>query len=70
MARFFRRKKFCRFTAEGVKGLEFDGVVIVNAHEWLDGSPRGARLLYVALTRAVQVVSLVSDAPPPGVLGL
>ena len=58
------------FTAEGVKGLEFDGVVIVNAHEWLDGSPRGARLLYVALTRAVQVVSLVSDAPPPGVLGL
>jgi DNA helicase IV len=58
------------FTAEGVKGLEFDGVVIVNAHEWIDGSARGARLLYVALTRAVQVVTLVGDAPPPAVLGL
>ena len=58
------------FTAEAVKGLEFDGVVVVNAHEILDGTPRGARLLYVALTRAVQTVSLVGDAPPPEVLRL
>ena len=39
------------FTPEAVKGLEFDGVVVVNAHEIFDGTPRGARLLYVALTR-------------------
>ena len=58
------------FSAEAVKGLEFDGVVIVNAHEIFDGTPRGARLLYVALTRAVQVVELVGDAPPPPELGL
>ncbi len=56
------------FGPEAVKGLEFDGVVIVNAHEILDGSPRGARLLYVAMTRAVQVLELVGDAPLPAPL--
>ncbi len=58
------------FGPEAVKGLEFDGVVVVDAHEILDGTARGARLLYVALTRAVQAVELVGDAPPPAVLGL
>jgi DNA helicase IV len=62
------------FAPEAVKGLEFDGVVVVNAHEILGDDPlgvaRGARLLYVALTRAVQTVHLVADAPPPDVLGL
>jgi DNA helicase IV len=53
------------FTAEAVKGLEFDGVVVVNAHQIFDGSALGARLLYVAMTRAVQVLHLVGDAPPP-----
>ncbi|HEY7628718.1 MAG TPA: ATP-binding domain-containing protein [Ilumatobacteraceae bacterium] len=58
------------FTPEAVKGLEFDGVVVVNAHQIFDGSALGARLLYVAMTRAVQVLHLVGDAPPPGELEL
>ncbi len=58
------------FTAEAVKGLEFDGVVVVNAHQIFDGSALGARLLYVAMTRAVQVLHLVADAPPPPQLQL
>ncbi|MEY2582329.1 MAG: hypothetical protein QOE09_2178 [Ilumatobacteraceae bacterium] len=58
------------FTAEAVKGLEFDGVVVVNAHQIFDGSALGARLLYVAMTRAVQVLHLIGDAPPPPELGL
>ena len=58
------------FTAEAVKGLEFDGVIVVNAHQIFDGSALGARLLYVAMTRAVQVLHLVGDAPPPSELGL
>ena len=58
------------FTAEAVKGLEFDGVVVVNAHQIFDGSALGARLLYVAMTRAVQVLHLVADAPPPAELKL
>ncbi len=58
------------FTAEAVKGLEFDGVVVVNAHQIFDGSALGARLLYVAMTRAVQVLHLVGDAPPPPQLSL
>jgi len=58
------------FTAEAVKGLEFDGVVVVNAHQIFDGSALGARLLYVAMTRAVQVLHLVGDVPPPPQLQL
>ena len=50
---------------EAVKGLEFDGVVVVNPHQIFDGTARGARLLYVAMTRAVQVLHFVTDAPLP-----
>ena len=60
------------FGAEAVKGLEFDGVVVVNPAEIVaDGGPsRGARLLYVAMTRAVQVLHLVSDRPLPAELAV
>jgi len=47
------------FGPEQVKGLEFDGVVIVAPDEIDDGSPRGARLLYVAITRAVQELAVI-----------
>ena len=36
------------FGYEEVKGLELDGVVVVEPNEILDGSERGARLVYVA----------------------
>jgi len=57
------------FHAEAVKGLEFDGVVVVNPHDIFDGSARGARLLYVAMTRAVQTLHFVTDGPLPAALG-
>ncbi len=61
------------FAPESVKGLELDGVVVVRPHEILgEGgpgtTPRGARLLYVAMTRAVQRLTFVTDAPPPEVI--
>ena len=56
------------FGAESVKGLEFDGVVVVNPHRILGDDSRGARLLYVAMTRAVQELTFVTDAPPPPVI--
>ena len=62
------------FEPERVKGLEFDGVVVVNPHEILSEdtaaeiTPRGARLLYVAMTRAVQELHFVTDAAPPKVI--
>ncbi len=56
------------FGPEAVKGLEFDGVVVVNPHEILDGSARGARLLYVAMTRAVQELTFVTDGAHPSVI--
>jgi DNA helicase IV len=51
------------FGPEAVKGLEFDGVVVVEPERILDGTPRGARLLYVAMTRAVQELAFVTTAP-------
>jgi DNA helicase IV len=56
------------FGAHEVKGLEFDGVVVVNPHEILGDTTRGARLLYVAMTRAVQRLDFVTDGPRPDVL--
>jgi superfamily I DNA/RNA helicase len=56
------------FGPEAVKGLEFDGVVVVEPHAILDGSTRGARLLYVAMTRAVQELAFVATAPAPAVI--
>jgi DNA helicase IV len=62
------------FDPERVKGLEFDGVIVVNPHEILsegtadDVTPRGARLLYVAMTRAVQELHFVTDAERPALL--
>ena len=45
-----------------MKGLEFDGVVVVEPDEILGDTPRGARLLYVAMTRAVQELAFVTHA--------
>ncbi len=62
------------FEPERVKGLEFDGVIVVNPHEVLSESStepvteRGARLLYVAMTRAVQELHFVTDADPPAII--
>ena len=56
------------FGAHEVKGLEFDGVVVVNPHEILGDTSRGARLLYVAMTRAVQRLDFVTDRPAPAVI--
>ena len=64
------------FGPEAVKGLEFDGVIVVNPHEILSEgtdravTERGARLLYVAMTRAVQELHFVTDSPAPDVLAV
>ena len=51
------------FGPEQVKGLEFDGVVVVEPDEILGDTSRGARLLYVAMTRAVQELAFVTPHP-------
>ena len=56
------------FSPEAVKGLEFDGVVVVNPHDILGETSRGARLLYVAMTRAVQELAFVTTAARPPVI--
>ncbi|MEM9746291.1 MAG: AAA family ATPase [Actinomycetota bacterium] len=64
------------FDPAGVKGLEFDGVVVVAPSEILrdgveptiESTPRGARPLFVALTRAVQRLTIVTDTDLPEIL--
>jgi superfamily I DNA/RNA helicase len=50
------------------KGLEFDAVVVVEPAAIAGGDARGLRLLYVALTRAVQELVVVHSLPLPGAL--
>ncbi|MFG3494439.1 HelD family protein [Streptomyces sp. NPDC047928] len=42
------------------KGLEYDATVVVSPAEIADESPAGLRVLYVALTRATQELTVVS----------
>ena len=52
------------------KGLEFDAVVAVEPAGFLTDGPVGGRLLYIALTRAVQELTIIHSAPlPAGLAG-
>jgi len=48
------------------KGLEFDGVIVVEPAEIVGSGPNGVRLLFVALTRAVQHLAIAysGELPP------
>jgi DNA helicase IV len=55
-------------TVPEAKGLEFDGVVVVEPAAILAESPRGGNDLYVALTRATQRLGVVHGGPLPAAL--
>jgi DNA helicase IV len=55
-------------SATGAKGLEFDAVVVVEPAGIAAGTERGLRLLYVALTRPIQHLSVVHSEPLPAPL--
>jgi DNA helicase IV len=50
------------------KGLEFDAVVVAEPAEIVAEGPHGVRLLFVALTRAVQHLALAHARPLPEAL--
>ncbi len=52
---------------QGVKGLEFDGVVVVEPADIAD-RPAGLRHLYVAMTRSVHWLVVVHQRPLPSAL--
>jgi DNA helicase IV len=54
--------------APTAKGLEFDAVVVVEPAEIAGDSARGLRLLYVALTRPIQHLTVVHAQPLPPAL--
>ncbi len=54
--------------APAAKGLEFDAVVVVEPAFIAGADPRGLRLLYVAMTRPIQHLSIVHGLPLPAPL--
>ena len=54
--------------APAAKGLEFDAVVVVEPAAIAGGDGRGLRLLYVAMTRPIQHLSVVHAQPLPSPL--
>jgi DNA helicase IV len=54
--------------AEAAKGLEFDAVLVVEPSSIAGRGARGLRLLYVALTRPTQHLSIISTTPLPAAL--
>jgi DNA helicase IV len=54
--------------APAAKGLEFDAVVVVEPAAIAGTDPRGLRLLYVALTRPIQHLSVIHAHPLPPAL--
>jgi hypothetical protein len=50
---------------EEVKGLEFDGVVVVDPQAVVDAGPRGVNDLYVALTRPTQRLTVLHHGALP-----
>jgi DNA helicase IV len=51
-----------------VKGLELDGVVVVEPARIVDEEVQGMRSLYVALTRATKALAVVHAEPLPEAL--
>ena len=51
-----------------VKGLELDATVVVEPAAIVAEEPQGMRALYVALTRATKILTVVHSRPLPPVL--
>jgi DNA helicase IV len=60
-------KRVTIIPAPTAKGLEFDAVVVVEPSA-IHTDERGGRLLYIALTRAVQALAIVHADPLPAAL--
>jgi hypothetical protein len=58
-------KRITVLAAPSAKGLEFDAVVVVEPAAIAGGTARGLRLLYVALTRPIQHLTVVHAEPLP-----
>ncbi|MBC2868881.1 HelD family protein [Streptomyces mexicanus] len=56
--------------ASHAKGLEFDHVLVVEPSAIAGDEPAGLRLLYIALTRSTQSLTIVHSTPlPPALIG-
>jgi DNA helicase IV len=62
-------KRITVLPAATAKGLEFDAIVVVEPAAIAGDTTRGLRLLYVALTRPIQHLTVVHSQPLPAALG-
>ena len=60
-----QRDRVSVLTVEQAKGLEFDGVLLVEPAAILAESPRGINDLYVAITRPTQRLHVLHARPLP-----
>lgn len=51
--------------ASSAKGLEFDTIVLVEPADITAGNPQGARILYIAMTRCTQALTVIHADPLP-----
>ena len=69
MARFFRRKKFCRFTAEGVEEIDYKDLATLTAYitetgRIIPSRNTGTKARYQRqLTRAIQYARYLALLP-------
>jgi DNA helicase IV len=62
------RQAFSVLPASQAKGMEFDHVLLVEPAAVAGREPVGLRLLYIALTRSTQSLTIMHSAPLPPVL--
>ena len=66
--RCLRQKRGTLLPPTSAKGLEFDAVVVVEPARIVAEESSGVRVLYVALTRAVQHLGILHTEPLPELL--
>ena len=62
MARFFRRKKFCRFTAEGIKEIDYKDLNLLKANITESGKIVPSRITGTSARYQRQLASAIKRA--------
>ena len=62
MARFFRRKKFCRFTAEGIKEIDYKDLNLLKANVTESGKIVPSRITGTSARYQRQLASAIKRA--------
>ncbi|MDH5445239.1 MAG: 30S ribosomal protein S18 [Gammaproteobacteria bacterium] len=62
MARYFRRKKYCRFTAEGIKEIDYKDLVILKGNVTENGKIVPSRITGTSAKYQRQLATAIKRA--------